>query len=159
MMNMNEVKERLKRDEGLRLHAFQSPAGYWACGYGHNLEAAGCSKETIERYKIEGTSKGQAERWLEEDVRKAEQVARNHVAYFDELTEARQFVLVYLAFMFGWKVGQSKRILKALERRNYEDAANQILKSKMGELGGERVRRLVELMREGEEEPEPVSTE
>lgn len=158
MMNMKEVKERLKRDEGLRLHAFQSPTGYWACGYGHNLEAAGCSKETIERYKIEGTTKAQAEKWLDEDIHKAEQAARSHVAYFDELSETRQYVLLCLSFMFGLKVGQSKRILKALERRNYEDAANQILKSKMGELGGERVQRLAEMMREGEE-PNPTVAE
>ncbi|NLJ27884.1 glycoside hydrolase family protein [Desulforhabdus amnigena] len=153
---MEKLKKDLKREEGLKLHAFMSPLGSWTCGYGHNLEAAGCSKETIERYKIEGITKAQAEKWLDEDIRKAEQAARNHVSFFDELSERRQEVLVTLVFMFGWQLRQSKRIINALERRNYEDAAKQILKSKMAARAGERVRRLAEMMRE-EEQPEELA--
>lgn len=59
-----DLVAHVKQAEGLRLRAYRCPAGYWTVGYGHRVPS---SKTTV--------TAGQAEVWLVEDLRKAEQQA------------------------------------------------------------------------------------
>ncbi len=59
-----ELVAHVKQAEGLRLRAYRCPAGYWTAGYGHRVPS---SKTTV--------TAGQADVWLVEDLRKAEQQA------------------------------------------------------------------------------------
>ena len=46
--NFEQLKERIKKSEGLRLKPYKCPAGKTSIGWGRNLEDNGISKEEAE---------------------------------------------------------------------------------------------------------------
>lgn len=135
-MNYEKAKEYTKKFEGLSLFPYMCPTGHLTIGYGHNLEI--------------GITPVIAEVLLEADLRLAEMELASKVSYFNKLDEARQFVLVDMCFNMGLKkLLTFKKFLAALSKKDYKEAAREMLDSKWAVQVGNRAKKLAEIMKTG----------
>lgn len=141
-MDLEKLKDELRRDEGLRLKAYTCSAGHRTVGFGHNLSARGMEK-------VKSCTKGQAEEWLDKDVEEAVEVARKLFPSFDDLSEKRQRALVNMAFCLGWGLDEFSMLKLAVARKDWVWAAGEVLDSSFAKQTGDRARRLAKMMREG----------
>lgn len=134
---MNEKWAQLtRRFEGLSVLPYECPAGHLTIGYGHNLE--------------NGISKEAAEFILREDLQAAVKAVSKHFAWWQGLNEARQFVLVDMAFNMGLaKLSTFKKMLEATQRGDWNKAAAEMLNSRWATQVGRRARELAEIMKKG----------
>lgn len=131
------VKERLRKEEGLRLKPYRCSAGKLTIGYGRNFED-------------NGISIGEAEFMLDNDVKSVIQQLSVKIPWIKTLTENRQVVLVDMAFNLG--IGGLllfKNTLAMIQKGEYEAAAKAMLQSKWATQVGKRANELSELMRLG----------
>lgn len=131
------VKERLRKEEGLRLKPYRCSAGKLTIGSGRNFED-------------NGISIGEAEFMLDNDVKSVIQQLSVKIPWIKTLTENRQVVLVDMAFNLG--IGGLllfKNTLAMIQKGEYEAAAKAMLQSKWATQVGKRANELSELMRLG----------
>lgn len=137
MSVLEKVKERLRKEEGLRLKPYRCSAGKLTIGYGRNIED-------------NGISIGEAEFMLDNDVKSVIQQLSVKIPWINTLTENRQVVLVDMAFNLG--IGGLllfKNTLAIIQKGEYEAAAKAMLQSKWATQVGNRAKALSELMRLG----------
>lgn len=135
---MEELIQRIKRHEGLRLSPYRDSQGNLTIGYGHNLDAKPISIRA-------------AQVILEDDLRDA-WVELQFVPheYWQHLNTRRKEVLVEMIFNMGVKGLMSfKRMLSALARADYEEAAREMLDSRWAQQVGSRAEELAQIMKEG----------
>lgn len=129
--------KRTRIYEGFSVMPYTCPTGHLTIGYGHNLE--------------NGISQEAAEFILREDLQAAKNAVQKKYAWWRTLDEARQFVLVDMAFNMGInKLATFKKTLAAVEKGNYTTAAREMLNSRWATQVGRRARELAEIMRTGE---------
>ena len=115
MEKLNE-EEELIDDEGLSLHCYQDSLGYWTIGVGHLLKSP-CGDITLEY----------AGRLLKEDIIIAREELRKNIRFYGELDNVRQYVLLSMRFNLGiGKLLGFKKMLLALENKNYTVAAKEM---------------------------------
>jgi lysozyme len=139
------VIDQLKRHEGLRLKPYHCPAGKLTIGYGRNLDANGITED-------------EAERMLAYDVNIAISHAMDYIGgshFFAKLSDARQAVLINMAFQMGGaglkKFKNTKRlILAAIDNGNWDAVALGMLNSKWAKQTPARAKELAEQMKSGE---------
>ena len=137
MMNYERAKHYTKRFEGLRLKPYTCPAGKLTIGYGHNLEDNGITEDI-------------AVRMLDADLKAAEREVQDKFSSFYKLNEARQFVLVDMAFNMGInRLLTFKKMFAALAKGEYPTAAREMLNSKWAVQVGNRAKTLAEIMKSG----------
>lgn len=126
----------VKRHEGLRLKMYKCTAGKNTIGYGRNLDDVGISAD-------------EAELMLKHDLENAEMDAKRFPV-FEKLNQVRKDVLIEMVFNLGYsRLCGFKKMFAALERKDYDEAANQMLDSKWARDVGERARTLAYFMRIG----------
>ena len=126
-----------RRYEGLNLMPYQCPTGHLTIGYGHNLE--------------NGITPEMAEFILKQDMASAELAVSKKFPWWNKLNEVRQFVLVDMCFNMGLgKLCTFKKMLSAVERGDFNAAANEALNSKWAVQVGRRARELAKMLRTGE---------
>lgn len=133
---MPTIEEQLILHEGMRLKPYRCPAGKLTIGVGRNLEAKGLTKE-------------EALILLRNDIAETTNQLQTY-AWYARLDPIRQKVLVDMAYNLG--VGgllKFRKMIAALERGDYEGAADQMLDSRWAEQVGMRATRLAEMMRSG----------
>jgi lysozyme len=139
---INNLTDQLKRDEGLRLTAYEDSRGILTIGYGHNMIAHPADASltcTLE----------QAECWLTEDIQMA-QLNMFEFLYF-EIDEVREGVLTNMCFNMGMgNLIKFKNFLKAVAQEDYTLAAGEMLNSKWALQVGARATRLAKQMEIGE---------
>ena len=136
---MDNVKAAayLRRYEGFSKLPYKCPTGHLTIGYGHNLE--------------NGISKEAAEFILQEDLARAERAVKNSFPWWWKLDDARQFVLVDMAFNMGLAgLKGFKKMLAAVEQGDYQTAAKEMLASKWAVQVGRRAVELSKIMQTGE---------
>ncbi|MCI7536560.1 MAG: glycoside hydrolase family protein [Elusimicrobiaceae bacterium] len=136
---MDNVKAAAKicRYEGFSKLPYKCPTGHLTIGYGHNLE--------------HGISKEAAEFILQEDLARAERAVKNSFPWWWKLDDARQFVLVDMAFNMGLAgLKGFKKMLAAVEQGDYQTAAKEMLDSKWAAQVGRRAVELSKIMEKGE---------
>lgn len=133
----------LKRDEGTGpMHAgrhlvYSDTRGKLTIGYGHNLSD-------------KGITAAQAERLLHDDVTEVVTALEQRFPWWTHLNEIRQRVLVEMAFNLGLMgLLGFQNTLAAIERGEYQIAAEQLLDSLWAKQVGSRATRLAEMMRRG----------
>jgi lysozyme len=137
-MMADRLKAMLMRHEGVRLRVYTCPAGKLTIGVGRNLEDRGITED-------------EALLLLDNDVREIRQVCREAFAWYDALTPARRDVVVMMVFNMGLtRFQQFKNMLRAIERKDYVQAAAEMLTSRWATQVGRRAHELAEIMREGE---------
>lgn len=135
-MNLERAKHYTKRFEGLRLQPYTCPTGHLTIGYGHNLE--------------NGITEEIAVNLLDSDLKNAEREVRANFPQYYKLNEARQFVLVDMAFNMGVrKLMTFKKMLAALTKADYPAAAREMMDSKWAAQTKNRAKVLCEIMKTG----------
>ncbi len=134
-MNWTKEAERIKLDEGYRGRVYADTVGIKTIGYGRNLEGVGVSKD-------------EAEVLFHNDLRRAFNACKRLIPVFPYLDDDRQGVLVNMAYNLGGaSLGTFKDFLAALERLDFEKAADEMKSSKWYAQVGPRAERLVFRMR------------
>ncbi len=137
MINWQKTKYLIKKHEGKSLTLYKCPAGKLTIGYGHNIEDRGISDEV-------------AEKLLEQDAQIAYKQVKNNISCFDTLDEARQYVLIDMCFNMGLsRLMTFKKMLLALEKGLYQNAADEMLDSKWAKQVSRRAEFLAQIMRTG----------
>jgi len=130
------MKEYIRNNEGLRLFPYLCPAGHLTIGYGINLD--------------EGITPEEAAFLFESRFKRAYQAARELVPGFDDLSEARQTVLVDMAYNLGkaglWKF---QKMLAAIKEGDFERAAAELADSLYYNQVPTRARKNREMLRNG----------
>jgi lysozyme len=133
--------EQLKIDEGCRLTAYQDTVGVWTIGYGRTGGVKKGDKITQEK----------AEELLLEDTLAAARDASTLPVGFDGLNAVRQAVLTNMTFNLGLtRILNFKRFLAAVQIRDFNKAALEMLDSKWAGQVGQRAIRLAKQMKKGE---------
>ena len=135
------VEEKLIRllitHEGLRLKPYRDTRGKLTIGVGRNLDDVGITEE-------------EALYLLKNDIKRVLDFLKERLPYWNGLTETRKMALVDMCFNLGPGGFLSfKRMLRALEREDYERAAREMLDSRWARQVGRRAEELAEMMREG----------
>lgn len=146
----------VKGHEGFRAEPYVCPAGRWTVGYGHNLEAHGLTGGQCHFLLRQGwlhltiTREG-AEYLMGAQLARLERQCETHFDFWHALNDARQNVLVEMAFQLGFDgLRGFRRMLAALRRHDYAGAAREGLDSKWArEDSPARARRLMRQMEMG----------
>lgn len=135
---MNEkLKAMLTRHEGFKMKPYRDTVGKLTIGIGHNLDDRGLSSQVIDMI-------------FEEDMAEAEKTARQIVKSFDDLNEARQAAILDMAFNMGFKLAEFKKTIAAIEDKDFDTAANEMLRSLWAQQVGSRAQELAQIIRTGE---------
>jgi len=127
---------RVKLHEGLRLKPYKCTAGKTTIGYGRNLDDVGLSNE-------------EAEYLLMHDLESAEKEAEKLDCY-KKLNQNRKDILIEMVFNLGYpRLCGFKKMIQALDRGDYDGAANEMLDSKWARDVGDRANTLAYFMRIG----------
>lgn len=138
MSNYDKAAGYIRQFEGLRLKPYQCPTGHLTIGYGHNLEANGISNEI-------------AEDLLYFDIEAANAECYKNFGCYTYLDDARRFVLLDLCFNMGVnKLKTFKKMLAALDRKDFVEAKKQLLDSKYATQVGKRAQTLARILETGE---------
>ncbi len=119
---MREINEKglelVKSFEGFRASPYLDIAGYLTCGYGHFIRPG-------EDFS-QGITEQQALELLEWDLRRAEQGVSRLIAV--PLTDNQYASLVSFTFNLGGGALQRSSLRAKINRREYQDAANEFPK-------------------------------
>lgn len=107
----------IERFEGLKLTAYQCPAGIWTIGYGHT---GGVQPNTT-------ITAATAAQYLAEDVTGAELAVERFVLPHIHLAQGQFDALVSLVYNIGAGAFHSSTLLLLLNQGRYDEAANQFL--------------------------------
>lgn len=128
-----KLKQMLKCDEGVAYTAYKCSAGYWTAGVGRNLETARFTEREISN-------------WLQEDIIYFyDKLMRFN--FFKTLSENRQLALINMCFNIGLNgFSKFRKMIAALEKEDFETAAEEMLDSRYARQVGERADRLVHIL-------------
>lgn len=135
---MDNVKATayIRRYEGFSKLPYKCPTGHLTIGYGHNLE--------------NGITLEMAEFILKRDLETAERAVKDAFPWWWKLADARQFVLVDMAFNMGLAgLKGFKKMLAAMEQGDYQTAAKEMLASKWAAQVGHRAVENARMMETG----------
>ncbi len=136
-MDYNKVSAYVREFEGFRPNVYTDTTGHRTIGYGHNLE--------------NGITPEMAEFILKRDLETAERAVKDKFAWYFKLNDARQFVLLDMAFNMGLaRLCTFKKMLAAVERGDYATAAKEMLDSRWAFQVKTRAEKLAEMMKTGE---------
>lgn len=130
-----KVRKSLVLHENERNYPYVDTVGKISIGIGYNLSDRGLSDDWIDKQ-------------FQEDV---EYFYKNlcEFSWFHLLNEDRQIILIDMAFM-GWKrFLEFEKMIQALEERDYESAAHEMMASKWAEEVKDRAVKLSQGMRIG----------
>mgnify|MGYP003145046955 CR=1 FL=1 len=135
-MDRTLLKSQLERHEGLRLKPYRDTVGKLTVGYGRNLDDVGITPE-------------EAELMLDNDIDAAEKHLKT-VDEYNGLDPIRQAVICNMAFNLGfYGLMAFRKMWKAIARKDYTEAAKQMLDSLWARQVGYRADELAQIMRTG----------
>lgn len=138
-IDRHRLVEQLKRHEGFRGHPYRDTVGKLTIGYGHNLDDVPISEKVAEMMLLED---------LDREERRLEKV----VPWFKEVKHpVRRAALLNMAFNLGAHgLSKFRRMWSAINRADWERAAEEALDSKWAAQVGKRAEELAEQLRTGE---------
>ena len=135
---LNKLRDMLKRHEGERPYPYRCTAGKLTIGYGRNLDDKGLSAKEMEYL-------------LDSDIAEVLGGLNLSLPCWDELSDVRKEELADMCLNLGLAgFLKFKRMIRALEDRNYKRAAKEMLDSRWASQVGRRANELAFMMREGE---------
>tara|TARA_Y100000310_G_scaffold329679_1_gene399976 strand:+ start:1497 stop:1922 length:426 start_codon:yes stop_codon:yes gene_type:complete len=139
-MNRLQLMKDLTADEGSVRHAYRDSKGYWTIGVGR----------LIDKRRGDGISADEERYLLDNDVQKVVTALDIHMIWWRSMPEPAQRALCNMTFQMGLQgVLKFKKMIGALERRDYEGAAVEALDSKYARTDSpERAKRIAALYRE-----------
>lgn len=130
------AEKMLRQHEGVRQYPYRCTQNYLTVGVGRNLDTVGLRPDEIELMLANDISASV------DDLRTFE--------WWPELTPNRKAALIDLRFCLGGSGFRTfRRMIQALEARNHDWAAAEILDSKFKDQTGSRAQDLASLMESG----------
>ena len=144
-MNTVALREELKVDEGVKYEIYLDHLGLPTCGIGHLI------KDSDPEYELEvGTEIGE-ERVYElfnEDIEVTIDECKKLYYDFDKLPQEAQHIIANMMFNMGRpRLSRFHKMKRAVDNREWEEAANQMKDSKWYKQVTNRAERLCERMR------------
>ena len=139
-VNLDDARALLLEDEGCVLHAYEDSRGFMTIGVGR----------CVDKRVGGGITHAEAMFLLDNDIDRAMTDIEKRYPWAEDLSDARQLVLLSMRFNLG-AAGLSKftRMLEAVIKHDYDEAADQMLASDWAKQVKGRARRLAEMMRRG----------
>ncbi len=133
-----KLRNLLIKHEEFKQFGYVDTTGHLTIGIGRNLSDRGISIT-------------EALYLLDDDIPYFTDKLSHYVPVFDSLCDNRKIVLVDMCFNVGLRgLLAFTEMLKALDKQDYDTAANEILNSKAAIQCGDRYRSLANIMRTGE---------
>lgn len=133
----NDLINILETDEGFRQFPYRDTKGFLTIGFGRNLDKRGISKE-------------EAYYFLENDVNDVEREFSALFPPYKDLCDTRKIVLLSMGYNLGVpKLMGFKKMLRAIEKQDFHEAAKEALDSKWHKDVGARAERLAYLLEFG----------
>ena len=132
-----DLKEQLKRDEGVVNHAYKDSLGFTTIGVGRLIDAN----------RGGGLSDSEVDYLLNNDITDKTAQVLEALPWASKLNEPRRAVLINMAFQLG--IGgllQFKRALGSIEDGQYGEAAKEMLDSTWAKQTPARAQRLAQQM-------------
>jgi lysozyme len=134
---MSKLRESITRHEALRLKPYLDTSGKLTIGYGRNLHDVGIDKS-------------EAQYMLDKDIHRATDEAQSY-HWFWGLTEPRQDVVIEMIFNLGGsRFREFPKLIHALEKSDFETAAEEMIDSKWAREVGFRATELAGVMVTGQ---------
>ena len=143
---IDQLREELEADEGVKYEIYLDHLGLKTCGVGHL-----CRKGEPEYDMEVGTpiSEERVAELFEKDVGWTLKDCYKLLPDFDMLPEAVRLIFANMMFNLGMKnLGMFKRLLAAIEDREWQKAADEMADSKWARQVPNRAGRLIERMRQ-----------
>jgi lysozyme len=138
---ITQTTKQIKRHEGFVSNAYKDSLGYLTIGYGRLIDKA----------KNGGITEPEAEYLLANDVNGVYEALNRSIPSFKRLNEARQGVLLNMAFQMGVHgLMQFKSTLNLIELGDYNAAADNMLKSLWASQTPNRAQEMATQMRTGQ---------
>ena len=135
-MMTGNLRAMLIRHEGVRLKPYKDSVGKLTIGIGRNLDD-------------KGITQSEAELMLTHDIQEVEEEAFR-LKWFLKLNEVRQDVILNMLFNLGTtRLLGFKKMIAAIERGDYERAADEMMDSKWASQVGSRATELAHMMKVG----------
>jgi lysozyme len=155
---MEPLRDRLVREEGLRLFPYKDKKGIWTIGVGHNIEADPIMFKDLEMLKMRGITKEETYGLLDKDIRNHTAMLIDALPWAGDLDWPRKSVLIDIAFNCGVGiVGGSHGLLSMvntlehIKNRQWSDAAGHLRKTQWyKDVGPKRAEPLIMIMLTGE---------
>ena len=144
-MNLENLREQLEVDEGVRYNIYLDHLGYPTFGIGHlvisndpeNGQAVGTS-----------VSKERVGECFEQDVLSVIKDCHKLYDDFDELPEEVQQIIANMMFNMGYtRLSKFKGMKRGVDNRDWNEAADEMVDSRWYKQVTKRANRLVERMR------------
>jgi lysozyme len=115
---IKEISHHIKEYEGFSSLVYECTAGYQTIGYGRNIEQ-------------KGITKSEAEFLLHNDLEQSIKEISNIVKDFNDLPDKVKLVLIDMTYNLGLsKLLTFEKMLDAIDAKNWEKAAEELLDSK-----------------------------
>ena len=139
-MNIAQLREQLKIDEGVKYEIYKDHLGYDTFGIGHLVV-----KEDVEFGQSVGAkvSEDRVNKVFEKDVQKMIKEAKILFPNFDSLPEEVQQVIVNMTFNMGRpRLSNFKKFISYINESKWEEASKEMLNSAWAKQVGKRAQRL-----------------
>ena len=144
-MNIEQLREELKADEGVKYEVYLDHLGLPTCGIGHLI------KDSDPEYELEvGTEIGEerVNELFAEDIEVTIDECRKLYYDFDKLPQEVKHIIANMMFNMGRpRLSRFHKMKRAVDNREWEEAANQMKDSKWYKQVTNRAERLCERMR------------
>ncbi len=135
---MELARYEIERHEGCVSHAYQCPAGFLTIGFGR----------MIDRRLGGGITEDEAEMLLSNDIKRIDIELRTAFRFYDRLDTQRQAALINMTYNLGLpKLVGFSRMIAALEAGEWEEAADEALKSRWAAQVGRRAQDIATMLR------------
>lgn len=139
MNQVNQLKKMLTRHEGFRLKPYRDSVLKLTIGVGRNLDDFGLTKEEVLYL-------------LHNDVMRVTQEVRRAFPWYLRLNAVRQNVVLNMVFNLGLsRFLGFKKTIGAIESKNWDTAAKEMLDSKWASQVGNRAKELAKMMKTGKD--------
>lgn len=139
---IEKLTAQLRRDEGTRATAYQDSMGWLTIGVGRLIDS---------RKPGAGLRPDEIDYLLRNDINDRVQALQKALPWFGALGQARQGVLINMAFQMGTAgLLAFRQTLGLVRDGKYTEASEQMMKSKWATQTPARAKRLAEQMKTGE---------
>jgi len=137
---VNNLREMLKRHEGVKSHAYRCTAGKITVGVGRNIDSDGGL----------GLSDDEINYLLDNDIVRCIQELNGVFPWFNQLDTIRSDAIIDICFNLGLpRLMLFQKAIKAMKEGDYEKAADEFYDSKWAKQVGNRAIEVCEMIRSG----------
>jgi len=135
-----QLREMLRRHEGVRSFVYLCSEGYETIGVGRNIADSGL-----------GLSDDEVDYLLDNDIKRVREELNDEYYWFGALNDARQEAMIDISFNLGQtRLRGFKKALDAMSTEDFDRAADEFMDSKWSEQVGNRATEVTEMIRTGE---------